>query len=436
MTRSSTKELFTPFKNPEREFRSSKKLFRTLSLDKSSSLEFDLFSKLEEHSEEEVVETMAETIEGYMCKTEGDSGSGVTRPKIDAKDHFELKGQFLKELRDNTFSGSDHEDANEHIEKHNGTSKTRSTKTFDGLAAIQAQLNNLGREIKKVKEKVYAAQDEENVSYGLKDLDAYSIENTLRNDALSQKEKDPRRFTLPYYVNNVCYEKAFADLGASVSVMPFSTYLNLGLGELAHTKLIVELADRTVKHPNGIAKNILVGIELRRNRVDDLGPNIEEGEIVNEPVMEIVKTRYDFIGGLDDYPSNYDFDRKIQDMDPFLEEGIGDVIVREPFCKALCVEASRFDGIINIRDRDDSVTYKMVQSNPRFKQLTNKTCNKIPPLLKLSEQDMMNGISHSYQKLNGFYKGVLNLGPEFIRDAKVSVRHILGFWDTAYRLPV
>ncbi|GJV42690.1 hypothetical protein Tco_1421130 [Tanacetum coccineum] len=41
---------------------------------------------------------------------------------------------------------------------HNGTSRTRSTKTFDGLAAIQAQLNNLGREIKKVNEKVYAAQ--------------------------------------------------------------------------------------------------------------------------------------------------------------------------------------------------------------------------------------------------------------------------------------
>ncbi|GJW28457.1 hypothetical protein Tco_0045332 [Tanacetum coccineum] len=36
--------------------------------------------------------------------------------------------------------------------------KTRSTETFDGLAAIQAQLNNLGREIKKVIEKVYADQ--------------------------------------------------------------------------------------------------------------------------------------------------------------------------------------------------------------------------------------------------------------------------------------
>ncbi|GJT57287.1 hypothetical protein Tco_0992341 [Tanacetum coccineum] len=113
MTRSSIKELFTPFKDPEREFRSSRKLFKTPSLDESRSPEFDLFSDLEENSEEEVTERMAETI----SKTRANYGSGIARPKIDDKDHFELKGQFLKELRDNTFSGSDHEDANEHIEK-------------------------------------------------------------------------------------------------------------------------------------------------------------------------------------------------------------------------------------------------------------------------------------------------------------------------------
>ncbi|GJW98045.1 hypothetical protein Tco_0179853 [Tanacetum coccineum] len=41
---------------------------------------------------------------------------------------------------------------------HNGTSRTRITETSDRLAFIQAQLNNLRREIKKVNEKVYAAQ--------------------------------------------------------------------------------------------------------------------------------------------------------------------------------------------------------------------------------------------------------------------------------------
>ncbi|GJW58984.1 hypothetical protein Tco_0105715 [Tanacetum coccineum] len=42
---------------------------------------------------------------------------GLLGQKFKDKDKFELKGQFLKELRTNTFSGSDHEDANEHIEK-------------------------------------------------------------------------------------------------------------------------------------------------------------------------------------------------------------------------------------------------------------------------------------------------------------------------------
>ncbi|GJT98283.1 hypothetical protein Tco_1093801 [Tanacetum coccineum] len=60
---------------------------------------------------------MAETMEQYMTKTRADYGSGVPRPNIEDKDNFELKGQFLKELRTNTFSGSDHDDANEHIEK-------------------------------------------------------------------------------------------------------------------------------------------------------------------------------------------------------------------------------------------------------------------------------------------------------------------------------
>ncbi|GJR04929.1 hypothetical protein Tco_0527913 [Tanacetum coccineum] len=56
-------------------------------------------------------------MEQNMSKTRADYGSGVARPKIEDKDNFELKGQFLKELRTNTFSGLDHEDANKHIKK-------------------------------------------------------------------------------------------------------------------------------------------------------------------------------------------------------------------------------------------------------------------------------------------------------------------------------
>nr|GEU91654.1 hypothetical protein [Tanacetum cinerariifolium] len=196
-------------------------------------------------------------------------------PKIEDTDNFELKGQFLKELLDNIFSGLDHEDADEHIEKV--------------LEILYKQLNNLGREIKKVNEKVYATQVECEQCKGphyTKDGPLKEEGKTLeesyytqfvapfqgegyrasalgfypRNNANSSKEKDLGSFTLPLFIKNVCFDNALAELGASVSVMPLLTYFNLGLGELAHTKLTGEVADKIVKYPKGIAKNVLVGI--------------------------------------------------------------------------------------------------------------------------------------------------------------------------------
>ncbi|GKD10500.1 DNA-directed DNA polymerase, partial [Tanacetum coccineum] len=275
----------------------------------------------------------------------------------------------------------------------NGTFRLRSTKTSDGLAAIQAQLNNLGREIKKVNEKVYAAQvgcEQCKGPHYTKDCPLKEEGKTLeeayytqfggpfqgggyrasapgfyqRNNAnpLYQEQRQSMEDTLSKFMSEsakrheensnlikeirastdaaiqnegasiktmeiqirqmskVLQERGFGSLpssteanprdqvksilttieadsylirrigssqyavstrqchtqmyetrqttipflsrlnGASVSVMPLSTYLNLGIGELAHTKLTVELADRTVKYPKGIAENVLVGI--------------------------------------------------------------------------------------------------------------------------------------------------------------------------------
>ncbi|GJT98319.1 mitochondrial proton/calcium exchanger protein-like protein isoform X1 [Tanacetum coccineum] len=480
ITRSSTSELFTPYEEPEREFRSSRKHFKTLSLDELRSPGFDLFYDQEDYLEEEVAGTMAETMEQYMSKTRADYGSGIARPKIEDKDHFELKGQFLKELRDKTFSGSNHEDANEHIEKvleiinlfhvpnitqdqlmlrvfpisltgafqhdkflfqgvnyqsknaddecghqvmavysqkwHNGTPRTRRCEHCKGphytkdcplkeegttleeayytqfgepfqrggyraaapgfyqrnnvnpsyqkrrksmedtlskfmgesakrqeensnlikeiRASTDATIRNQGASIKTLEIQIrkiskvlqergfgslptsteanprdqvksisttieadsypirrigssqYSVStgqnrtpmyetrqmtilflsrlngyyfDKKKGSYGPQFSEAYSEASHIDN-SIPQKEKDPGSFTLPCFINNVCFDNALVDLGASVSVMPLSTYLNLGLGELALTKLTVELADKTVKYPKGIAENVLVGV--------------------------------------------------------------------------------------------------------------------------------------------------------------------------------
>ncbi|GJV87083.1 hypothetical protein Tco_1531021 [Tanacetum coccineum] len=194
---------------------------------------------------------------------------------------------------------------------------------------------------------------------------------------------------------------------ASISVMHLPTYLNLGLGELAHTKLTVELADKTVKYLKGIAENVLVGI-VRRNQVDGLDaiPLRKVGALMNVPI---------FVGT---FFVVTDF-TVLENMDAYRDEGMGDVIFGEPFLREVGIKTRRFEGMITIYNGDNEVTYQMVRSHPRFKHHTNEQCNKIPPLLKVSEEDKMNGISHPYQKLKGFYKGVLNLGPDYIRDAKM-----------------
>ncbi|GJZ59192.1 hypothetical protein Tco_0615008 [Tanacetum coccineum] len=67
MTRSLTNELFTPYKEPERKFRSSRRHFKTLSLDELRSPDFNLLSD-EEYSEEEEDE-IAEKWSNYMAKS-------------------------------------------------------------------------------------------------------------------------------------------------------------------------------------------------------------------------------------------------------------------------------------------------------------------------------------------------------------------------------
>nr|GEU42762.1 homeodomain-like protein [Tanacetum cinerariifolium] len=194
------------------------------------------------------------------------------------------------------------------------------------------------------------------------------------------------------------------------------------LDEVPSTLINGDAGDRIVKHPMRIAENVLVGNELRREQVDDLMRTIEEGEVVDKPKIEEVKTRND---NKMETLLMYQFLLEtfmllvVKDIDPYLDVGMGEVVVGEPFCKVSCVEIKRFDGIITIHDEDDSSTYQMVRSNPRFKHLNNEQCNKIPPLLKVREQDNMNGIFHSYQKLKGFYREVLNLEPDFVRDLKM-----------------
>jgi hypothetical protein len=56
-------------------------------------------------------------------------------------------------------------------------------------------------------------------------------------------------------------ERALLDLRASVNLLPYSVYLQLGLGELKSTSMTLQLADRSVKRPRGIIEDVLIKVD-------------------------------------------------------------------------------------------------------------------------------------------------------------------------------
>ena len=68
------------------------------------------------------------------------------------------------------------------------------------------------------------------------------------------KNKDPGCFTILVNIGGISVEKALLDLGASVNLLPYSMYKELG--ELKPTSITLSLADRSIKIPKGTIEDV------------------------------------------------------------------------------------------------------------------------------------------------------------------------------------
>ncbi|XP_031396854.1 uncharacterized protein LOC116207878 [Punica granatum] len=86
----------------------------------------------------------------------------------------------------------------------------------------------------------------------------------LQKDLLNlpRKQRDHGSFTVPCTIGNFHFEKVLIDSGASINLMPLSTFRKLGLGECKETHVTLQLADRSVKYPKGIVENVLVKVKF------------------------------------------------------------------------------------------------------------------------------------------------------------------------------
>nr|GEV71768.1 reverse transcriptase domain-containing protein [Tanacetum cinerariifolium] len=84
--------------------------------------------------------------------------------------------------------------------------------------------------------------------------------STMLLKKLPEKLGDPGKFLIPYdFLGiDVCHD--LADLGASINLMPLSIWKKLSLPELTPTRMTLELADRSITHPKGVAEDVFVKV--------------------------------------------------------------------------------------------------------------------------------------------------------------------------------
>ncbi|GKE38433.1 reverse transcriptase domain-containing protein [Tanacetum coccineum] len=77
---------------------------------------------------------------------------------------------------------------------------------------------------------------------------------------LPEKLGDPGKFLIPCDFSRMDVCHALADLGASINLMPLSIWKKLSLPELTPTRMTLELADRSITRPKGVAEDIFVKV--------------------------------------------------------------------------------------------------------------------------------------------------------------------------------
>ena len=99
------------------------------------------------------------------------------------------------------------------------------------------------------------------------------------------KYNDPGSPTISVNIGGTCIDKALLDLGASVNLLPYSMYKQLGLGELKPTNITLSLANRSVKIPKGIVEDVLVKVDKFYYPVDFV---VLDTELVAEGTNQVL----------------------------------------------------------------------------------------------------------------------------------------------------
>src|ERR1051325_7151044 len=139
----------------------------------------------------------------------------------------------------------------------------------------------------------------------------YTDQETIMVDAscsaiiqrtIPKKESDPGRVTLPVTIGDVYVGKGLIDLGSSINLIPLSIVKRLGEIELKSTKMTLQLADKSITRPHGVALDLLVKVDKFFFPVEFVVIKMEEDVdaplILGRPFMKTARMMIDIDDGL------------------------------------------------------------------------------------------------------------------------------------------
>ncbi|GJW62409.1 hypothetical protein Tco_0111744 [Tanacetum coccineum] len=114
----------------------------------------------------------------------------------------------------------------------------------------------------------------------------------------------------------------------------------------------------------------------------------------------------------------------LEDIGEFIMSDMAEVLMSRPFRRITKLKYDVARGLVSFTKIFDTYTYRMPRAIPRLK---NFNWSKVPPLLELSQNNLMNGFRHPYEKNKFMYKNCLNLGPEYQVDESMKEWLIHGY---------
>ncbi|GJZ59284.1 hypothetical protein Tco_0615100 [Tanacetum coccineum] len=118
---------------------------------------------------------------------------------------------------------------------------------------------------------------------------------------------------------------------------------------------------------------------------------VDRLEGTGKNLVAIIRDVYVFVGSFS-YITDFVV---LEGIGEFIMGDIAEVLMGKPFRKTTKLKYDVARGLVSFTKTFDTYTYRMPRTIPRLK---NFNWSRVPPLLELSQNDLMNGLRHPYEK--------------------------------------